>query len=30
MGNTEGERHLGTPGVVERMILKWNLKTWDG
>jgi hypothetical protein len=26
MGNTEGKRHLGTPGVVGRMILKWNLK----
>jgi hypothetical protein len=30
MASTEGKRHLGTPGVVGRMILEWNLKTWDG
>jgi len=30
MGNPEGKRHLGTRGVVGRMILKWNLRTWDG
>jgi len=28
-GNAEGKRHLGTPGVVGR-IVKCSLKTWDG
>jgi hypothetical protein len=30
MGNPEGKRPFGTLDVGEKMILKCNLKTWDG